>query len=119
MTPAEFRIVREGLGLTGLWLAYRWGIAPRTVERWEAGVSTIADFAADDLALLEVTAAEHVARHVEAMTGDDQPLLSIQDVGADTDLWPARWQRAVTFRVRQQVPGLLIIDAEKAQGGES
>src|SRR5690606_40083818 len=37
MTPAEFRVVREFLGLTPEWLAAHLGVSGRTVRHWEQG----------------------------------------------------------------------------------
>jgi transcriptional regulator with XRE-family HTH domain len=40
MTPAEFRILRERLGLTTNWLADYYGVGHRTVTRWDRGEKT-------------------------------------------------------------------------------
>lgn len=108
LTAAEVRTLREGLGLTADWLADHLGIQTRTVQRWEAGHNAVAEFAADELLLLEAQAAEQVTAHVEAFTGTRVPaVLAIDDTAPDC--WPAGWQRRIAFRVRQQVPGLRII----------
>lgn len=108
LTGAEVRTIREGLGVTAEWLADHLGIQTRTVQRWEAGQNQIAEFAADELLMLEAQVAEQVAAHVEAFTGARAPaVLAIDDTAEDS--WPAGWQRRVAFRVRQQVPGLRII----------
>ncbi len=110
LTAAEVRTVREGLGVTAEWLAEHLGIQPRTVQRWEAGHSPVAEFAADELLMLEAQAAEQVTAHIEAFTGARAPaVLAIDDSGPDS--WPAGWQRRVAFRVRQQIDGLRIVDA--------
>ena len=36
MTPAEFKTIREHLGLPAKWLAERLGVSLRTVQLWEA-----------------------------------------------------------------------------------
>jgi len=41
MTGAEFRVIRDGLGLPTKWVARALGVSPRTVARWEAGESWI------------------------------------------------------------------------------
>lgn len=113
LTAAEVRTIREGLGVTAEWLADHLGIQTRTVQRWEAGHTRIAAFAADELALLEAQAAEQVAAHVEAFTGARVPaVLAIDDTGPDA--WPAGWQRRIAFRVRQEVPGLRILADDTA-----
>lgn len=37
MSSAEFRAIRESLGLSSVFLTRRFGVAPQTVVRWEAG----------------------------------------------------------------------------------
>lgn len=108
LTGAEVRTIREGLGVTAEWLAYHLGIQPRTIQRWEAGRNAIAEFAADELLLLEAQAAEQVADHVEAFTDAEVPLVLVIDDTVD-DSWPASWQRRIAFRVRQQVHGLRVL----------
>lgn len=103
--------------MTAEWLADHLGIQARTVQRWEAGHTRIADFAVDELAALQIQAGEQVRRHVDALTGSTAPaVLVIDDTGPDS--WPAGWQRRIAFRVREQVPGLRIIaDDEKPPTG--
>jgi hypothetical protein len=43
MTPAEFRVVREFLGLSIEWLAEHLEVNPRTVRHWEDGGYPIPD----------------------------------------------------------------------------
>lgn len=111
LTAAEVRAIREGLGVTAEWLADHLGVTTRAVQRWESGQNRAKDFVTDALLLLEAEAAEQVAAHLDAF--NDAPahvpaLLAIGDRGHDT--WPSGWQRMVAFRVRQQLPGLRIID---------
>jgi transcriptional regulator with XRE-family HTH domain len=40
MTPAEFRVLRERLGLTTKWLAEFYGVLHRQVQRWDRGERT-------------------------------------------------------------------------------
>lgn len=37
MTPAEFKTIRESLGLSAQWIANHLGVSLRTVRYWEAG----------------------------------------------------------------------------------
>lgn len=37
MTPAEFKTIRESLGLTAQWIAENAGVKLRTAQYWEAG----------------------------------------------------------------------------------
>lgn len=113
LTREEFRAIREGLGLTAVWLAEHLDINTRTVERWEAGTSTVPAFAAEALEQLQATAAEHVAEHVETFRAHTSrglpPVIAIEP--ESDEVWPERWQRAIAFRVRQQVPELRIVEA--------
>lgn len=110
MTAAEFRAIRAGLGVTCKWLAAHVGVRTRAVQRWEAGTSGIKTDIADAILILEAEAAEQVARHVAAFTDHHPtPVMVIEDTGHPDD-WPPGWQRQIAFRVRQQVPGLRIID---------
>lgn len=113
LTGAEVRTIREGLGVTAEWLADHLGIQTRTVQRWESGHNAVAEFAADELLLLEQQAADQVGAHVEAFTGAQvPPVLAIDD--SHPDSWPAGWQRRIAFRVRQEVPGLRILADDTA-----
>ena len=114
MSDAEFRCLREWLGLTTRWLADHLDVAERTVHRWEAGVSPIpAGVAAELLRLSEVT--------YDALNGLVDQLLDLPDPGVityrtDADFaqdqpqsdWPASWHRALCARVADEVPGLRI-----------
>lgn len=111
LTAAEVRAIREGLGVTADWLADHLGVQTRTVQRWEAGANQVKPFAVDAVLMLESQATEQVAEHVEALRGSRlPPVLAIEDTEHGED-WPHGWQRMIAFRVRQQVPGLRIVDA--------
>ncbi|MFD7972405.1 helix-turn-helix domain-containing protein [Streptomyces clavifer] len=47
MTPAEFKVVREFLGVTGDWLAGYLEVSPRTVRNWEQGTYAIPEQLSD------------------------------------------------------------------------
>ena len=110
LTAAEVRAIREGLGVTAEWLADHLDIQTRTVQRWESGANAIKPLAVEALLVLEQQAADQVAEHVEAYAKRPglPSVLAIDDQGRDA--WPSGWQRMIAFRVRQQVPGLRIID---------
>ncbi|MFE2850534.1 helix-turn-helix domain-containing protein [Streptomyces lavendulae] len=114
MTDAEFRVVREYLGLTGDWLASHLEVSSRTVRHWEQGKYPIPDgvrLAMEDLE----------ARTGQFIEGVSAKLMDIPDPGVlvyRTDAeyhaanpgseFPASWHRAVVARVAQEVPGLRI-----------
>lgn len=111
MTAAEFRAIRAGLGVSADWLGEHLQVAMRTVQRWESGATPVAAFAAEGLLLLEVQAADQVSAYVEAFEhpGPLPPLIRVPD-GSDDAEWPPGWVRMIAFRVRQQVPALMISD---------
>ena len=114
MTPAEFRVVREYLGLTGDWLAAELGVAGRTVRAWEAGKWPIPDGVREHIEQLEAHAADTVGEIIDHYTDDvgdptEVPLVTYRTDDECTHTGrPASWWRAVAARVAQEVPGLTI-----------
>lgn len=90
-TPAECRILRESLGLTAAWLARRWGVSERAVQRWESRASMPPRFR-DDLWRLRVDQ----KRAVAAIAEPGRTLL-VPRVGA-ADGMPTAWHRALAMR---------------------
>lgn len=114
MTAAEFRAIRAGLGVTAEWIADHIGVRVRAVQRWESGASGLKDGVVDAILMLEAEASGQIDEHVAVLSAHSSPVLAIEDTGHPDD-WPAGWQRMIAFRVRQQVPGLRIVDVEVAQ----
>jgi hypothetical protein len=115
MTPAEFRVVREFLGLTGDWLAQHLGVSGRTVRHWEQGKYPIPDGVRLAVEDLEQRAAEFVDTVIGQLGNapdptvvtyrtDDEYRTAVPDIP-----FPASWHRAVVARVAQEVPGLSIV----------
>ncbi|TDW31008.1 helix-turn-helix domain-containing protein [Cryobacterium psychrophilum] len=111
VTAAEFKILRERLGVSGRWLADRVGVQDRQVRRWESGVAPVP---ADVVALIEgmdVAAdkrADDIAR--EWRTGGPARMVSYRN---DDEYWasdadamergePASYYRAILGRVMAQ-----------------
>ncbi|MFD5429983.1 helix-turn-helix domain-containing protein [Streptomyces sp. NPDC127084] len=114
MTPAEFKVVREFLGLTGDWLAAHLGVSPRTVRHWEQGKYTIPDGVRLAIEDLERRTGEYVDGIVEKLMDLPDPgVITYRD---DSEYeaahpgpeFPASWHRAVVARVAQEVPALSI-----------
>jgi transcriptional regulator with XRE-family HTH domain len=114
MTSAEFKVVREFLGLTGDWLAAHLGVSPRTVRHWEQGKYPIPDGVRLAVENLE-------ARTAEFIDGIVRKLMDLPEAGVITyrddveyhaahpeSEFPASWHRAVVARIAQEVPGLSI-----------
>ena len=114
MTPAEFKVVREFLGLTGDWLAAHLGVSARTVRHWEQGKYAIPDGVRLELEDLERRTGEFVGGIVEKLMDLPDPgVITYRDdaeyKAAHPDAeFPASWHRAVVARVAQEVPGLSI-----------
>lgn len=102
MTPAELRLIRESLGLSGEDLARHLDVAARTVRRWEHGHSPIPDGVGDELAALERDAEQRVDRIVAG--GLD--VLAIPEV---SDWPPPAFHRAVAARVRRTLPHVRVV----------
>jgi DNA-binding transcriptional regulator YiaG len=116
MTDAEFRVVREYLGLTEEWLATHLGVSSRTVHHWQEGKFAIPD-------------GVHVAvDHLQALTGEFvedciersivQPSVLTYRTDAEYDAahpeqsWPASWHRAAAGQIAEGVPSVTIAYAE-------
>lgn len=114
MTDAEFRVVREFLGLTGDWLAGHLGVSGRTVRHWEQGKYPIPDGVRLELEDLERRSGEFVGGCVEQLLDMPEPGLVTYRTDAEyhaahPDIpFPASWHRAVCARIALEVPGLPI-----------
>lgn len=122
MTPAEFKVVREFLGLTGEWLAQYLGVSARTVRHWEQGKYPIPDGVRLAIERIEAETGRFVGVIVEELM--DLPDPGVITYRNDQEYhaahpevpFPASWHRAVIARVAQEVPGLAITYADAAKG---
>lgn len=119
MTDAEFKVMREFLGVSGDWMAYYLDVSPRTIRHWEAGTYTVPDGVRDSIhALVEVTE-EFVRVRTEKLLDVVNPRIvtyrSDEEFQADPENagipFSASWHRAAVARITQQVPGLSIVYA--------
>lgn len=124
LTGAAFRVTREYLGLTAVWVAERMRVQERTVLRWESEESPISErvrlkldvIAADTAAeVSRVSAAAHIAEIAVLGTPDEAaPLLVTYRTDDDyrrhqpQSTWPASWHRAVVARAAEQLTGATI-----------
>jgi hypothetical protein len=114
MTDAEFKTVREFLGLTGDWLAAHLGVDPRTVRHWEAGKYPIPDGVRQEIERLEEVTASFIGNVVDALMDMPDPGVIVYRNDAEYHAahpeieFPASWHRAVVARVAQEVPALRI-----------
>lgn len=118
MTPADLKIRREALGLSGEDLAARCEVQARAVRRWEGGTTPVPDFVDDVLLDLEVFTDRLVEGNVAEILkridglGPDE-VVEIPAFATDQDLWdampeakplPAMWFRRVLWRVAERLP---------------
>lgn len=114
MRPAELRVIREYLGLTGDALAAILEVSPRTVRHWEAGKYHIPDGVRIKVEQLEVMTAHAVADGVAQFADVDEPCVITYRDDAEylraepSTVMPASWHRAVVARIAHEVPGLAI-----------
>ncbi|GHE31780.1 hypothetical protein GCM10017673_38170 [Streptosporangium violaceochromogenes] len=115
MTPAEFRVVREFLGLTGDWLAEHLKVSPRTVRHWEQGKYPIPDGVRLAIEDLEARTGEFIGACVEQLLDLPDPTVVTYQWDAEYRAanpgspFSASWHRAVVARIAQEVPGLSIV----------
>lgn len=120
MTPAEFKVVREFLGLSGDWLAAYLNVSPRIVRYWEQGKYRIPDGVRLAVEELEQRTATVVSGMVDMIMGVPDPVVVTYRTDADYHAahpdngFPASWHRAVVARVAQEVPALSIVFADDA-----
>jgi hypothetical protein len=114
MTAAEFRVVREFLGLTGDWLAGHFGVDPRTVRSWEQGRYPIPDGIRIGMENLEQQTGTFIGGVVGQIMDIPEPTVITYRTDADYHEahpevdFPASWHRAVVARIALEVPGLAI-----------
>lgn len=123
MTDAEFKVVREHLGLTGDWLAEHLKVSPRTVRHWEAGKYPIPDGVRLALEDLDARTSEFVSAAIDKLMDIPEPAVLTYRNDAEYHEahpeipFPASWHRAVVARVAQEVPGLPIAYPPQRTGG--
>ncbi|MFT4128405.1 MAG: hypothetical protein QM662_19515 [Gordonia sp. (in: high G+C Gram-positive bacteria)] len=114
MTAAEFRVLRDRLGLTWRDLATMLDRNERTIARWEAGTTWISDRSAADLRALDAATADFIEQTVDNLLAGDlaaEGWLVVYRTTADLhEAWPdvtypASWHRAAMGRVAERVPG--------------
>ncbi|WP_291378853.1 hypothetical protein [Demequina sp.] len=114
MTGAEFRCLREHLGLTVAWMFDYLGVGEATVNRWQDGKMNIAPGAVEDVLELEQIATRAVDATVAELQGEAEPVLQVPRTDAallaadPKNIYPASWHRAIASRVRERVPALRI-----------
>lgn len=118
MTGAEFRCLREHLGLTNAWLAGYLGVAERSVARWGDDVMQPPPGVVEDMLELRDTATAAVDAGVAriAAEGLEQwPTWRTDDAlhaAHPDDRYTAAWHRAIAARIHERVPATRITFAD-------
>ncbi|WP_043654507.1 helix-turn-helix domain-containing protein [Nocardia thailandica] len=114
MTAAEFKVVREYLGLTTRWLSEQFNVDERSVQRWEGGQRVIPEAVREAMEALEAHAGEMVGRLVAVLNDMAEPAVLTYRTDREfhqhfpEETRPAAWHRAVVARAVQEVPGVSI-----------
>ncbi|RLP76343.1 DUF1870 family protein [Mycetocola tolaasinivorans] len=99
MTPAEFRAVRESIGLSIEAITRLLSVSRSIVQKWEAGASPIPAGVADALTVLE----SRFYDQVEKLLDESAPEILVYrrdlESWADTGL-PARWHSQAAAQAR-------------------
>lgn len=97
MTPAEFKSLRESMGLTTKWLAARWDVSEYSVQRWESTRTLPEELEKDITGLKE--SFDHEVR-VNASAHADTLIVPRTNKESPRGL-PAAWHRAIAQRARE------------------
>lgn len=113
ITGAEFRAMREALGLTQEAIVQAFDIRLRTLQRIEAGGHQMPPGLASELLALEESTLREIERYVRTLADDEQPVLHVYRTDeefqrATGSRLPAAWHRVIAYRVRARIPGLRI-----------
>lgn len=117
MTPAEFKVVREYLGMSLKSMGEYLNVTLRTVTHWEQGKYKVPDgvrLAVEDLEKRTTQFVDQIADKL--MDLPDPTVVTYRDDAeyhaAHPEIpFPASWHRAVIGRVAQEVPALSIVYA--------
>lgn len=129
MTNAEFRILRDRLGLTMEWVSEQLGVAERTVRRWEAGSSSIPVGVATDMQAIAESTESFVDEVVATLRGeepDGDGLLWVLAYATEASYraehpdspWTAAWHRAAMGQVAQTLPAVRVHYVDGGGGGQ-
>ena len=118
MTPAEFKTIRESLGLTEKWIADHSDVNLKTVEYWESGRMAIPKEAEKMFANIDRLLDKSVAKvltqieEVEKVRGEPPDEVMLLRYRTDADLWqfypemkplPASTYATLLSRVRRRL----------------
>jgi hypothetical protein len=117
ITGAEFRVIRERMGLTNAWLSDYLGVAERSVVRWGDDVSPVPPGVASEMRDLEQRFNDLVEQNLEWLRDVDEVGRGLITYRTDdalrsvnpSETMPASWHRAMAGVVRDRLPGVRIV----------
>lgn len=112
MTSAEFKCLRESMGLTTKWLASRWDVSEFSVQRWERNRTLPVELELDISGLKERFDRE-VARVADA--GGDCVLVPRNDRLRTAGAMPATWHRMVAQRARERTGVRILFEDDEQE----
>lgn len=104
MSPAEFRCIREYLGLTTQWVATRLWVNPRAVLRWESEGEKVPENAA---ALMRDMLTESAIAVDDLIAAGNHLVVPNEMTWTHGD-YPPTWHRAIAFRAWLGLNGITI-----------
>lgn len=104
MTGAEFRLARHLLGLPAEWLAQRWDVNLRTIQRWDMATSPVPAAIAAMLEGLMAEAFDVVEDLATALPPDGRLIMPRTDEDVHGGDYPASWYRAIGARLMDERP---------------
>ena len=121
MTPAEFQMTREFLGLSGPWLAKHLDVSYKTIQHWQTGKYPIPDGVRLEIEDLERRTGDYIGMVVEQIMDVGDPVVVTfrtdeEYAAADpSSPFPASWHRMVIARAALEVPALSVVYPDAVQ----
>lgn len=114
MTSAEFKCIRESLGLSTRWLADRWGVSHLSVQRWERNRAIPPELESDLMG---------IRGHFRSLvrSGADRCDGSIAVPRTDVECrgeYPAAFYRAVGLAVADLTSGEIVFSTDCFEDGD-
>ncbi|RSX48954.1 helix-turn-helix domain-containing protein [Bifidobacterium castoris] len=114
LTAAEFHCLRQQLGLTARWLAERWDVTERSVQRWETSRRLPADLTEDLLSLRErqLREIEHESEEVMRTMGG----VMVPRKHTLPAEYPAEWWQTIAWHVHERTGATILYDDDTDEG---
>lgn len=106
LTPAEFHCLRQQLGVTTKWLANRWHVTERSVQRWENFRCLPFEFTQDILALRTRQLEMIRTQCEEAMRTQSGVMVPRKNIMPAE--YPAEWWQIIAWHVHEQTGATIL-----------